>query len=54
MKNEPLNLLYRSFDEELKPEEQALLTKVLSESASLRAEKKRVQEMRDIISGSAV
>ena len=53
MKKEPLNLLYRSFDEELKPEEQALLSKVLSESASLRAEKKRVQEMRDIISGSA-
>jgi len=54
MKNEQLNLLYRSFDEELKPEEQAQLSKVLSESASLRAEKKRVQEMRDIISGSAV
>jgi len=54
MKNEQLNLLYRSFDEELKPEEQAQLSKILSESASLRAEKKRVQEMRDIISGSAV
>ena len=54
MKKEPLNLLYRSFDEELKPEKQAQLFKALSESSSLRAEKKRVQEMRDIISGSAV
>ena len=54
MKKEPLNLLYRSFDEELKSEEQALLSRALSESSSLRAEKKRVQEMRDIISGSAV
>jgi len=54
MKKKPLNLLFRSFDEELKPEEQALLSKALSGSASLRAEEKRVKEMRDIISGSAV
>jgi hypothetical protein len=54
MKKEPLNLLYRSFDETLNPEEQAQLSKALSESASLHAEKKRIQETRDIISGSAV
>ncbi len=54
MKKEPLNLLYRSFDEELKSDEQRQLSSALSKSASLRAEKKRVQEMRNIISGSAV
>ncbi len=50
MNNQILALLYRSFDEPLHPAEQQQLDQALAESASLRAEKERIAQMRALIS----
>jgi len=50
--NKILELLYRSFDEPLHPAEQQQLDRALTESASLRAEKERIAQMRALISDS--
>jgi hypothetical protein len=46
MNDRMLDLLYRSFDNELSALEQAMLDKTLAESAELRAEQTRVLNMR--------
>ena len=53
MKNEDLELLYRSFDDSLTPEEQRQLIDALSNSKALRDEKNRIVTMRKAVSGSA-
>jgi len=53
MKKDILKLLYRSFDEELDPNDKDRLEKALTESHALREEKKRIIEMRSVISNSA-
>lgn len=54
MDKKELELLYRSFDDVLTPEEQKQLEKVLASSKDLREEKKRVVSMRNAVSGSGV
>jgi anti-sigma factor RsiW len=49
-----LDLLYRSFDDELPKEEQRELAQALISSPDLREEKKRVEEMRQMIEEEAV
>jgi hypothetical protein len=39
-------LLYRSFDQELTPEERSMLNKTLSNSEALRIEKNKIENMR--------
>ena len=53
MKNEDLELLYRSFDDSLTPDEQKQLDEALSNSKALRDEKNRIVSMRKAVSGSA-
>jgi anti-sigma factor RsiW len=50
MNDRMLELLYRSFDSELSPLEQAMLDKTLAESPELRAEQARVVSMRTTLS----
>lgn len=52
MNQKLLSLLYRSFDEPLSPAEQKQLDQALSESTALRAEKKRIEQLRSIIAQS--
>ncbi|MFQ5822885.1 MAG: hypothetical protein ACE5JB_02395 [bacterium] len=49
-----LELLYRSFDDELSEEDQTELTSALSLFPELLEEKKRIIEMRQMIKGEAV
>lgn len=49
-----LDLLYRSFDDDLTKEEQMELSKALSLSPQLREEKKRITEIRQMIQHEAV
>ncbi len=49
-----LELLYRSFDDELTKEEQRELVEALSFWPELREEKKRITEMRQMIASEAV
>lgn len=49
-----LDLLYRSFDDELTKEEQRELAEALSSSLELREEKKRITEMRQRIADEAI
>ena len=51
---EILELLYRSFDDELSEKEQALLEKALKDSEELRRERTEIQEQRQALSESAV
>ena len=53
MKDELLDLLYRSFDSDLTAEEQSRLQEGLAGSAELRAEKKRLQSIRRAITDGA-
>jgi len=53
MKNEDLELLYRSFDDSLTPEEQKQLDEALTHSKALREEKTRIVTMRKAVSGNA-
>ncbi len=53
MNDEMLNLLIRSFDENLSEVERTRLNKALAGSAELREEKKRFSEMRQTIDESA-
>ncbi len=48
-----LDLLYRSFDEELSKEEQIMLDKALASSLELNKEKDRIAEMRKAIAENA-
>ena len=52
IKKEVHNLLIRSFDEELSPDEKERLEVFLSESSELRKEKRELLEMRKIISAT--
>jgi len=52
MNKKILDLLYRSFDDELTREEQQRLDKALSNSKELREEKIRIDQMRTVISDS--
>ena len=47
-----VDLLYRSFDEDLSAEELNKLKSALLESAELREEKKKIEVMRQIVSGA--
>ncbi|MCG8604095.1 hypothetical protein MJD09_03730 [bacterium] len=53
MNEELLELLYRSFDSNLSKEDQALLSAGLSRDPELREEKKRVEQMRSMVSENA-
>ena len=53
MNKKILELLYRSFDDVLKPEEQKQLEKALVESVKLQEEKVRIAQLRTTISDSA-
>jgi anti-sigma factor RsiW len=53
MKDELLDLLYRSFDSDLTAEEQSRLEEGLAASAELRAEKQRLESMRSAITSGA-
>ena len=53
MSEEMVNLLIRSFDENLSEGERAKLNQALTESAKLRDEKKRLSEMRLLVSETA-
>ncbi len=48
-----LNLLIRSFDEDLEPAERSLLDKALSESKELREENEKLREMRGLLSSTS-
>ncbi|MDZ7335704.1 MAG: hypothetical protein ONB33_12265 [candidate division KSB1 bacterium] len=52
MNQKLLSLLYRSFDGQLSPAEQKQLDQALSDSAALRAEKNRIEQLRSMISHS--
>jgi len=52
MNSKILELLYRSFDKELNPNEQHQLEKALADSKELREEKERIANMRTMISDS--
>ncbi len=52
IKDEINNLLLRSFDEDLKPEENDWLEKELADSSELREEKRKLVEMRKIVSSN--
>jgi anti-sigma factor RsiW len=54
MNDKILELLYRSFDADLTHEEQMALDEALAASEQLRAEKRRIEAMRQSISSSAV
>jgi hypothetical protein len=47
--NEIMNLLIRSFDEDLEPADKVLLDKSLAESKELREEKEKLKEMRGLL-----
>lgn len=53
MNKKMLELLYRSFDDVLKPEEQQQLEETLIKSKKLQEEKEQIVTMRTTISGSA-
>jgi hypothetical protein len=53
MKDEMLDLLYRSYDGDLTLEEQRRLDEGLSSSPDLRAEKKRLEQLRGAIRSGA-
>jgi hypothetical protein len=53
MDKKSLNLLYRSFDDTLTPEEERALQKQLKESLELRQEKSRILAIRQGIAGNA-
>ena len=53
MKQEDLELLYRSFDSELTQEEEKALKKALQSSPALRAEKKQLTALRQLVSAGA-
>jgi len=46
------DLLYRSFDSDLNPEEQKMLSEALSQSEKLRQEKEMIASLRENIKGS--
>ncbi|MDZ7265364.1 MAG: hypothetical protein ONB16_12320 [candidate division KSB1 bacterium] len=52
MNKKIIELLYRSFDEELAPAEQQRLEQALAASTELRAEKHRIAQLRGMISES--
>lgn len=54
MNRKILDLLYRSFDQQLEPKEQQRLDETLAQSAELRAEQERITRMRVMISDSSV
>jgi anti-sigma factor RsiW len=54
MDQKVLDLLYRSFDGQLTPEEKQLLEKTLAQSKALQKEKERIVGLRKTISGSAL
>jgi len=53
MNRKDLELLYRSFDDSLTPEEQKQLREALESSKALREEKKRIASLRKAVSGHA-
>jgi len=53
MNSKILELLYRSFDKELNPNEQHQLEQALADSKELREEKERITNMRKMISDSS-
>jgi len=53
MNRKILDLLYRSFEEDLAPAQQQRLDRALAESEELRAEKHRIAAMRSMISDSS-
>jgi len=53
MNDKILELLYRSFDDELSPEERKQLDEALQNSQGLRAEKAKISNMRATITNSA-
>lgn len=53
MNKKDLELLYRSFDGSLTPEEQKQLGEALAGSKALREEKKRIKSLREAISNHA-
>jgi anti-sigma factor RsiW len=54
MNKKVIDLLYRSFDGTLKPEEEKELEEALANSQELRKEKERITNMRSALSTSAV
>jgi len=54
MDNKLRNLLYRSFDEELKPEEKQRLENALKNSSEIQNEKKRILAVRKTIANSSI
>jgi hypothetical protein len=50
--DETMNLLIRSFDEDLEPAAKVLLDKALMESKELREEKEKLMEMRGLLSST--
>jgi len=52
MNSKILELLYRSFDEELNPNEQHQLEQALALSKELKKEKERIAKMRTLVSNS--
>ena len=54
MDHKLLDLLYRSFDDQLTPEEQSQLEDALANSTTLQKEKERIAAMRKTVSESAV
>jgi anti-sigma factor RsiW len=53
MDKKMLNLLYRSFDDELDPDKRKRLDQALKESEELRKEKVRIQEQRQALAESS-
>ncbi len=49
MKQEIMDLLYRSFDQELRPEEEKILSAALAASPALRQEKAKIVQMRSLL-----
>jgi anti-sigma factor RsiW len=53
MDNKILKLLYRSFDDELNPEEKERLDRALEESEEIRKEKEQILAQRQALAGSS-